>query len=175
MQRVEGMTQPLEGKPLLVAEPKLPLPYLNSLTCSVPFLRKEPPSPTGRVWLSLKSKGGTASGGYWQVAGIGEALGQAPLSKGQAVERRSRDAVARAGAPAQGQGHQYQHNAGGVRQCSPCAGASPSEGGKIRAPCVIRGLRTAKTPLGGKMLARCIPQRRFAGLFGCIARISCQK
>ena len=74
-----------------------------------------------------------------------------------------------------GQGHQYQHNAGGVRQCSPCAGAGPSEGGKIRAPCMIRVLRTAKTPLGGKMFARCIPQRRFAGLFGCIARISCQK
>ena len=172
------MTQPLEGKPLLVAEPKLPLPYLNSLTCSVPFLRKEPPSPTGRVWLSSKSK---KKGGVQRAAGVGRwrvlarRLGQAPLRKGQAVERRSRDAAARAGAPAQGQGHQYQHNAGGVRQCSPCAGASPSEGGKIRAPCVIRGLRTAKTPLGGKMLARCIPQRRFAGLFGCIARISCQK
>ena len=73
-----------------------------------------------------------AGGGYWRGA-----WGQAPLRKGQAVERRSRDAVARAGAPAQGQGHQYQHNAGGVRQCSPCAGASPSEGGKIRATCMI--------------------------------------
>ena len=80
--------------------------------------------------------------------------GQAPLGKGQAVERRSRDAAARAGSPAQG--------------------ASPSEGGKIRAPCMIWGLRTAKTPLGGKMFARCIPQRRSAGLFGCMARISCQ-
>ena len=53
-----------------------------------------------------------AGGGYWRGAG-----GQAPLSKGQAVERRSRGAVARAGAP--------------------CAGASPPEGGKIRAPCMI--------------------------------------
>ena len=44
-----------------------------------------------------------AGGRYWQVAGIGGALGQASLRKGQAVERRSRDAVARAGAPAQGQ------------------------------------------------------------------------
>ena len=55
-----------------------------------------------------------------------------------------------------------------------CAGAGPSEGGKICAPCMIWGLRTAKAPLGGKMFARCIPQRRFAGLSGYIARISCQ-
>ena len=41
-----------------------------------------------------------------QAAGVGGALGRAPLSKGQAVEGRSRDAVARAGAPAQGQVHQ---------------------------------------------------------------------
>ena len=54
------------------------------------------------------------------------------------------------------------------------AGTSPSEDGRIRAPCMIRVLRTAKTPLGGKMFARCIPQRRFAGLSGYIARISCQ-
>ena len=57
---------------------------------------------------------------YWQVAGMGEALGGVgtpPLGKGQAVERRSRDAVARAGIPAQG--------------------SSPSEGGKICAPCMI--------------------------------------
>ncbi len=47
----------------------------------------------------------SAGGRYWQVAGIGGALGQAPLGKGQAVERRSRDAAARAGDPAQGQGH----------------------------------------------------------------------
>ena len=80
--------------------------------------------------------------------------GQAPLGKGRAVEGRSRDAAARVGAPAQG--------------------PSPSEGGKICAPCMIRGLRTAKTPLGGKMFARCIPQRRFAGLFGYVPRISCQ-
>ena len=30
-----------------------------------------------------------------------------------------------------------------------------------------------KVPLPGKIFARCILQRRFAGLFGCIARISC--
>ena len=44
-----------------------------------------------------------AGGRYWQVAGIGGALGQASLRKGQAVEGRSCDAVARAGIPAQGQ------------------------------------------------------------------------
>lgn len=58
-----------------------------------------------------------AGGRHWQVAGIGEALGWASLSKGQAVERRSCDAAARAGGPA--------------------AGAGPPEGGKIRAPCMI--------------------------------------
>ena len=101
------MTQPLEGKPLLVAEPKLPLPYLNSLTCSVPFLRKEPPSPTGRVWLSLKSKRGgysewqvLAGGGYWRGAWgrhpcararrlkddpAMQLLGQEPLRRGKSV------------------------------------------------------------------------------------------
>ena len=31
-----------------------------------------------------------------------------------------------------------------------------------------------KVPLPGKIFARCILQRRFAGLFGCMARISCQ-
>ena len=31
-----------------------------------------------------------------------------------------------------------------------------------------------KGPLPGKIFARCVPERRFAGLFGCIARISCQ-
>ena len=31
-----------------------------------------------------------------------------------------------------------------------------------------------KGPLPGKIFARCILQRRFAGLFGCMARISCQ-
>ena len=31
-----------------------------------------------------------------------------------------------------------------------------------------------KGPLPGKIFARCILQRRFAGLFGCLARISCQ-
>ncbi len=30
-----------------------------------------------------------------------------------------------------------------------------------------------KEPFPGKIFARCILQRRFAGLFGCIARISC--
>ena len=31
-----------------------------------------------------------------------------------------------------------------------------------------------KVPLPGKICARCIPKRLFAGLFGCMARISCQ-
>ena len=31
-----------------------------------------------------------------------------------------------------------------------------------------------KVPLPGKIFARCIPKRLFAGLFGCMARISCQ-
>ena len=31
-----------------------------------------------------------------------------------------------------------------------------------------------KVPLPGKIFARCIPRRLFAGLFGCMARISCQ-
>ena len=31
-----------------------------------------------------------------------------------------------------------------------------------------------KGPLPGKIFARCILQRRFAGLFGCMARVSCQ-
>ena len=31
-----------------------------------------------------------------------------------------------------------------------------------------------KSPLPGKIFARCILRRRFAGLFGCMARISCQ-
>ena len=31
-----------------------------------------------------------------------------------------------------------------------------------------------KDPLRGKIFARCIPKRLFAGLFGCMARISCQ-
>ena len=31
-----------------------------------------------------------------------------------------------------------------------------------------------KVPLPGKIFARCIPERRFAGLFGCMARTSCQ-
>ena len=31
-----------------------------------------------------------------------------------------------------------------------------------------------KVPLPGRIFARCVPERRFAGLFGCMARISCQ-
>ena len=31
-----------------------------------------------------------------------------------------------------------------------------------------------KGPLPGKIFARCIPKQLFAGLFGCMARISCQ-
>ena len=31
-----------------------------------------------------------------------------------------------------------------------------------------------KAPLPGRIFARCIPKRLFAGLFGCMARISCQ-
>ena len=31
-----------------------------------------------------------------------------------------------------------------------------------------------KGALPGKIFARCVPERRFAGLFGCMARISCQ-
>ena len=31
-----------------------------------------------------------------------------------------------------------------------------------------------KAPLPGKIFARCVPERRFAGHFGCMARISCQ-
>ena len=37
-----------------------------------------------------------------------------------------------------------------------------------------RGPCSEKGPLPGKIFARCILQRRFAGLFGCMARISCQ-
>ena len=46
--------------------------------------------------------------------------------------------------------------------------------GKIRASCMIRGVRAAKRPLRGKIFARCIPERRFAGHFGYMARESCQ-
>ena len=31
-----------------------------------------------------------------------------------------------------------------------------------------------KGGLPGRIFAPCVPERRFAGLFGCIARISCQ-
>ena len=47
--------------------------------------------------------------------------------------------------------------------------------GKICAPCMIWGGRAQrKGPPPGKIFARCIPRRLFAGLFGCTARISCQ-
>ncbi len=39
---------------------------------------------------------------------------------------------------------------------------------------MIRGSRTEKGTLRGKILARCIPKRLFAGLFGRMVRISCQ-
>lgn len=47
--------------------------------------------------------------------------------------------------------------------------------GKIRASCMIRGVCAAKRPLRGKIFARCIPKRLFAGLFGCMARESCHE
>ena len=54
------------------------------------------------LWLQRARR--VAGIGRWRVSA--GRWGQAtPLSKGQAVERRSRDAVARAGDPAQGQGH----------------------------------------------------------------------
>ena len=37
-----------------------------------------------------------------------------------------------------------------------------------------RGLRSERSPLPGRIFAPCVPERRFAGLFGCMARISCQ-
>ena len=46
--------------------------------------------------------------------------------------------------------------------------------GKICAPCMIRGSRTGKGGLRGKIFAQCIPGRLFAGLFGRMARESCQ-
>ena len=51
---------------------------------------------------------------------------------------------------------------------------APSGHGKICAPFMIRGPWTGKGPLRGKIFARCIPRRLFAGLFGYITRISCQ-
>ena len=39
---------------------------------------------------------------------------------------------------------------------------------------MIRGPVQRKSPLPGKIFARCILRRRFAGLFGYMARISCQ-
>ena len=38
----------------------------------------------------------------------------------------------------------------------------------------FEGSAQRKRPLHGKIFARCIPKRLFAGLFGCMARISCQ-
>ena len=43
----------------------------------------------------------------------------------------------------------------------------------LRAVHDSRGLCSEKIPLRGKILARCIPERRFAGHFGYMARISC--
>ena len=63
--------------------------------------------------------------GRWRV--LARRRGQAPLSKGQAVERRSRDAAARAGAPAQGAGPSVP------AQCWRCASMQPlRRGGAIR-------------------------------------------
>ena len=45
-----------------------------------------------------------ASGRHWQVAGIGEALGQAPLSKGQAVEKGPRTTACMGGHTCTGAG-----------------------------------------------------------------------
>ena len=53
-------------------------------------------------------------------------------------------------------------------------GVAPSGHGKICAPCMIRGSRTGKGGLRGKIFAQCIPRRLFAGLFGRMARESCQ-
>ncbi len=66
------------------------------------------------LWLQWARQ--AAGIGRWRVSARRWG-GRHPLGKGQAVERRSRDAVARAGIPAQG--------------------SSPSEGGKIRAPCMV--------------------------------------
>ena len=43
----------------------------------------------------------------------------------------------------------------------------------LRAVRDSRGPCSEKGPLPGKIFARCIPKRLFAGLFGCMARISC--
>ena len=37
-----------------------------------------------------------------------------------------------------------------------------------------RGPCSERRPLPGRIFARCVPERRFAGLFGCMARISCR-
>ena len=81
---------------------------------------------------------GTASGGCWRGAGGG----RHPLGKGQAVERRSRDAGCR----------------GSLRRVRSTGGWQDS--------CAVHDsrCRTASAP-GGKMLAQCIPQRRSAGAF----------
>ena len=75
------------------------------------------------------------------------------------------------------------HKAGGVREPhalrrhpSPRP-QHPNEtprDGKIRTSCMIRGVCAAKRSLRGKIFARCIPERRFAGHFGYMARESCQ-
>ena len=64
-----------------------------------------------------------------------------------------------------------------LRPTPPPRPQHPSEtprNGKIRAPCMIRGAVRRKGPLPGKICALCIPERRFAALFGYMARISCQ-
>ena len=38
-----------------------------------------------------------------------------------------------------------------------------------------RGLRSERSPLPGRIFAPCVPERRFAGLFGCMARESCRE
>ena len=52
--------------------------------------------------------------------------------------------------------------------------AGSVERGKIRSSCMILGIRTAKGRLDGKIPARCIPKRRFAGHFEYMGSISCQ-
>lgn len=53
--------------------------------------------------------------------------------------------------------------------------AGAIEHGKIRVPCMIRGVRAVKGgPFLGKIFARCILQRRFAGHFEYMESISCQ-
>ena len=56
----------------------------------------------------------------------------------------------------------------------------PAQTGTVREPRAPphptrkRSKRSNGAPRNGKIFARCIPKRLFAGLFGCMARISCQ-